>query len=321
MSLAINYFHHNREFFELNKYFWNNLEDKYKNHFHVNILTRECYKDYWDKELKNCNFAVQPFYFHNGFNYREKLQFCINQPEEYSIKMDEDCFVPTKSWEPILSNYELAGNDGVQLFTIQLSNGTPICDNFIEDFCNEEETHRIYNIFKNVKFDKFCNGINPYNDDSFLHLNKHTIDADKWNPQAFYEDVEKIPHSYKGIHPVRVSTEAQIEINKIILENIDKFLSGNDYTSEIMFAPYLCNGFFGIKTAKWKDILTRRLGDNAFDEIALNEERWENKEQVIIMPDWACHLFYNAAPESLNQERKKLENIYYKQLCVEIIGD
>lgn len=316
--ININYFHYNRNFFPLLKHFLNKIKYENKTKFIFNILTNPSYNQYFQEETKTIDFNCHIYNFNYGFNYPNKIAWSTSQSVPYSIKIDEDCFVSNHVFDYMIENIELLKDNDIQMMTGIVSNGIPTVDDFIENYLTDGQKDEIYKLFLGTEFDKSCNEINPYTDDSYLHLNEYTIKAETWNKDNFYQGVNKITHSYKGIHPARLNKQVQLRLLDFICENPNKFLTRNNYSVSEMNRPYFCDTFYAIETKKWYESnYQRSITGEPFSEIPLNEYRWKNDLKMLkINNGFVIHTLYNSV-----KNYKELEQEYYNKLCSELINE
>lgn len=242
----------------------------------------------WENVINNLNknnIKSEILYIKNrGLNYMEKINTLINSDCEYSCSMDDDIFITNDLWDYIIENINILEDEDNLFLAPLISNGIPSVDLFINDFFNDNDKQEINNIFKKTKIENMW-GV----DYSSLNYEK-----ENWN-MDFYENVNKINHHYKGIHPVRVSLDAHKKIADIICNNKENFLKNKNYYIEKFKLPYFCNSFYFIKTSTWKNIINdKTLFKDEFDEVPLNLYREKNDLNMIFVRNGFClHMAYN----------------------------
>ena len=159
----------------------------------------------------------------------------------------------------------------------------------------------------------------------YTPLNEYTVGATLWDPQKFYWGVSELPTITKGIHPLRISYEAQMIINDYILNNVDDFANKNNYEIMEIKAPYFTNSLFFIRTEEWRTILGQSTID-AYDEIALNHYKAaNNKEFLFVKNGFGIHPMFNTVygnknPWRIGGERGDLDELrFYNELTKKII--
>jgi hypothetical protein len=89
-------------------------------------------------------------------------------------------------------------------------------------------------------------------------------------------------------------------INDYILNNIDKFISNNEFNLFEINSPYFTNSLFFIKTSEWKNILSQSEVD-AYDEISLNKyKRDTNKQFLFVKYGFGIHPMFNTVHGNQN---------------------
>jgi hypothetical protein len=286
-KITINYLSHSRlNYSNLSFYFLSKIKKENKDKIKLNILSSEDYD--WASKCHHLDieYNVQKFAFSN--NYLEKIKFALSTDTEYSVKLDEDCFMSNHVWDYMIENIDILNKDNNLILSPTMSNNIPSCDYFINDFISEEDVKdKIYNHFLNRAMPNGLWGVD------YTNLNKYTIDAEKWDYKNFYDGISKLNTPVKGIHPLRISYEAEVEINDYIVKNVNKFTIKNNYSFFEINSPYFTNSLFFIKTTEWINILKQPLYDS-FDEIALNNYKKEfNKKVLFIKNGFAIHPMFN----------------------------
>lgn len=282
-----------------------------ENKTEIKIVIHHSYdKNFWTKianDLITNDIETIVVYTQNtSSNYLDKIRKCLETSCEYSCSMDDDIFISNYLWDYIIENISILDSEENLLLTPLLSNGIPTVDLFIEDYFNDTDKEDINKIFKNTF-------INNYWDVDYSSLNKN---RDKWD-LSYYDDVKKINHHYKGIHPVRISYDAHYKIADLICNDFDKLLSKNDFYIERYKFPYFCNSFFLIKSTIWRKILNREeLYKDIYDEVPLNLYMEENNLNLcFIRNGFSIHMAYNTI--GIDQQRK-IENFYIENLIKKI---
>lgn len=284
--ININYLSHNRtNFSELTFHFLNKIKKENKLKIKLTILCS-----------KSCNFNLHKLedistevkIFESENNYLSKIQYAIKSDCKYSIKLDEDCFINNHVWDYIIENIEILDNPENLLLSPTMTNNIPSCDLFIEDYVKDQDfKNRIYECFLNREMPVGLWGVD------YSPLNQYTILANSWNSKDYYAGLSLLETPIKGMHPLRISYEAQVLINDYILQNVDRFLNKNDYSIVELISPYFTNSLFAIKTSEWKNILDNMYVDQ-FDEIALNDyKKTTNKKFLFIKNGFGIHPMYN----------------------------
>ena len=231
--------------------------------------------------------SAEPFHVMTGWtNYMDKLKGAINSDYEYSIKIDEDIFLNPQTWDFWLENLHMLNDRNVILAPI-LSNGIPTCDNFIYNHFDPESKQEIEKIFSRTRIPNLWGA-------NYSHINK-LLQERGYESDSYYEAVANTNHFYKGIHPIRISQDAQLYLNQWIMDNFDKFFEERIYTVEGSSRPYFCNSAFAIRTEEWHKVLfDDSLFRDCFDEVALNNYvQQNNKTKLFISNNFGLHTMYN----------------------------
>jgi hypothetical protein len=317
--LTINYLPFNnwrKDYYKLAFYFLNKIKDDNKKKIFLHIAIQKGEEKIWEDRIKELDdIDVEIIGYDNGQNYLKKLYYGINKNTKYSIKMDEDIFINNYILDYMIDNIEELDNEDNLMMTTILSNNIPGIDLFIEGAFDEESKKVIYSYF-----------LQRYMPDglwsNYSSLNKHTIHAEEWNANGYYDDLRRLPTNFKGMHPIRISWEAEFFLNNFILENIDIIKNKNDYSIMKKSYPYFTNSFFAIKTKVWKDIIeNHRLGDS-FDEVGINKYMRDNNKSILfIRNSYSIHTMFNTIQGSGNRwgigndsGREKELEFFYKLL-------
>jgi len=270
------------------------IKDKNKEKINVNILVSKDGDENIDEKLLTDNgidaqIIYQP---HLGRHYMGKVEKAIDESDTYSISLDEDVFLNNHIWDFMIENCEVLNDNRNLLLSPLLSTGVPTIDWFIDDFFDEDDKNILFEKFKRTRFiESECTP------PGCEVLNRCTIDSmGTWDSKYFYEEVKKMETHYKGIHPVRVSTEIQSILVDLVLKHKDKLLNKMDYS--LFFnndRPYFCNNVYMIKTETWKKIVyDQSLFVDKFDEVPLNKYRINNNlNMVLIKNSFGVHPSYN----------------------------
>jgi hypothetical protein len=237
-----------------------------------------------------------------GTNYLNKIKYLINSEYRYSCSMDDDILISSYLWDYVIDNLEILNNEKNLFIAPLISNGIPSVDLFIEDFCTTEEKESLHSTFIDTRIENLWGA-------NYEILNK---ERKTWGID-FYDDVKKINHHYKGIHPVRVSIDAHNKLAEYICKNPKRLLEENEYRMEILKFPYFCNSFYFIKTETWKKIIEdSSLFRDSYDEVPLNLYMEKNDLHMVFIRNGFClHMAYNTINTPDRTHQKEVES-YYK---------
>jgi len=302
--ITINYLSHNRKnfwkYWEITSHFLNKIKPENKSKIKLNILSTKNYN--WENDIDGIEFEVHTFP-DVELNYMQKINVALEETNKYSVKLDEDCFISNYVWDYIIENIDILDDEDNFILTPVLSNGIPHTDRFVESFIDDEEVRKkIYESYLNQKMPVGLWGAD------YSPLNVHTINANIWNSNAFFEGVSKLNTYLKGIHPIRICANAQLLLNNYIVENFKKLISKHDYNIKEFTEPYYTTSTFIIKTEDWRKLLDIGAHDS-FDEIQLNlyKEKY-NKKFLYIENGFGIHTIYNTMYGNKNIWNIGMEN-------------
>lgn len=235
-------------------------------------------------------------------NYEKKIEIASHMQYEYTIKMDEDVFLSPSAWDQYLKMIPVILSDPNNLtLAPTISSGIPTVDYFIDNNLNENQKIEIKRLFSNTYIPNVW-GVR------YDELNDY-LRGEPYSVEGWYGAVARLGHFYKGIHPIRVSKEAQLYLNQCIKENIGLFFEEREFEVEAAWQPYFCNSFFAIKTEEWRKVLERRdLSRDCFDEVTINNYRTETgKKFIFIRNIFGVHTMYNTLWADISNDRAALE--------------
>ena len=293
-TITINYLSHNRlDYSNLMFYFLSKIKPENKLKLKLNVLAT--HDNDWVNKCDSLGIEYTIHVINSHHNYLNKIRIAISTGTEYSVKLDEDCFINNHVWDFLIENVELLENPDTLTMSPVMSNNIPSCDYFISDYITDENIkNKIYGYFLNRSMPNGLWGVN------YTPLNEFTTQSKVWDPVSFYKKLDSLNTNTKGMHPLRISYEAQIEINNYILNNIDNFLSKNNYGFITIDSPYFTNSLFFIKTEEWVNVLKQSTVDS-YDEIALNKYKKDNNKQfVFIKNGFGIHPMFNTVHGNKN---------------------
>lgn len=290
MKLTINYLPHSRhqyalgfvkEILKIKKPLLQNIK--------INFLTsgdnpiwKECKSKLELQDVEH-NFFVIP----HG-DYMKKLNTGLEHTDNYFFKLDEDIFIPHLVWEFILQNLYVLDDPKNAFLAPLLSTGIPTVDLFIDAFCSESEKTQLYKIFNQTKLPSIWGA-------DYSQLERHTVGSNEWSSENFYNSVKNINHYYKGVHPVRFSTDAQRLLLDICLTKFDKLCNPDNMDCLVVDKPYFCNSAFAATKSLYNTVInSKELFKDPFDEVPLNLYIEQNNlNKIFIKNGFAVHPSYN----------------------------
>jgi hypothetical protein len=283
---------------------------KYLSQIHLLILTHEDNLEFYDTYLSKSPIQYFMGNVEPDRNYLRKVKATLDYMEKHTIpylmKHDNDILMSTDLYDYLFESLDVLEGRNHLLLTPTLTSGIPTCDMFLEDFLSQEEQAKMKDLFL-----KYTHG--PLWGTDYTALNKHTIQAKEWKAEEYYASVKNHPHHYKGIHPVRMSEEAILQLNEYVLAHKNEIFSKHNY--KLMFdnqSPYFCNSIFCIQASVYAAILSRNdLYVDSFDEVPLN--KWRDMfgmNLVIVRNGVAIHPFYNTIDKYLQYEKQFVERLF-----------
>jgi hypothetical protein len=306
--ININYFSNSRlSFFSLMFHFIKKIKPKNKEKITLNILTTKENVLFFEG-FKNDGININIIEFNDGFNYTEKLKFVLNLKSDYSVKLDEDCIINNHIWDYMIEMSNVLDDENNLLISPLLSTTLPSCDEFINGFLSSENKEIVNGFLLKQKMPNGLFGVN------YEPLNKYTVDASEWDYKAYLDGLDSLPTNMKGMHPMRISYDAQTTINDLILKNHNKIIDNGEYSLFEIKSPYFTNNLFLIKTSVWKHIF--EVYGGVYDEIPISDyKKNNNKKFLFIKNGFGIHTMYNTIYGNSNKwgiggvdsEQKELE--------------
>jgi hypothetical protein len=186
----------------------------------------------------------------------------------------------------MIENSDILLDDNNLLVSPLLSTTIPATDEFINGFLNENERNEIQGYFLKQEMPNGLFGVN------YEPLNEFTINSENWDYKKYLNGLSKLNTETKGMHPMRISYNAQTRINEMILDNYEKIINKNDYSLFEIDSPYFTNNLFLIRTDIWKHIIDSNGG--IYDEIPITQYRNSlNKRYLFIRNGYSIHTMYN----------------------------
>jgi hypothetical protein len=302
--ITINYLSHQRKdlhkYWKITSHFLNKIKPENKKKVKINVLATKSFD--WGSYLEG--FDLQVMVFPDvELNYMQKISVALDETNNYSVKLDEDCFISNHVWDYIIENINVLDDEDNFILTPMLSNGIPHTDRFVESFIDDEDVRKkIYECYLNQEMPVGLWGAD------YSPLNAHTINANTWDSNAFFEGVSKLNTYLKGIHPIRICANAQLLLNNYIVENFKRLISKHDYNIKEFTEPYYTTSTFIIKTEDWRKLLDIGAYDS-FDEMQLNlyKEKY-NKKFLYIENGFGIHTIYNTMYGNKNIWNIGMEN-------------
>lgn len=276
--------------FPIQLFFLGNISNENKKRVRFNVMSAESNPNVKILVDELNKLGLESHFIHMpNASFMDKIRWASSQPSKYSIKMDDDTFMSDNSWDDWFNNIDILEDDDILTLSPLLSTGIPTVDWYCDELFSEEDRDELYRIFKTIRFPSNINGAD------YTSLNAAVESEDPWNPTYYYGLVKKLNHYYKGIHPMRMSRDAQLKLNDYTLKNFYKFCNSEGSYIEISDRPYLCPQLNSIKTKTWKKLIDRQdLFRDDWDEVPMNLYKEENNlAHAFLHGVFGVHSVYN----------------------------
>jgi len=288
-KIGIYYLGYHREYaLPIMVYFLKMIKDSNKKHIIFYILADYDNEAYRKAQIELESNGIQVCFKVMAGKYIDKIKWAIEQNNEYAWKMDDDVFLNQYLIDFMIENRGMLNDDNNLLLSPLLSAGIPTHDRLADNFLTTGQKKLLHDEFLKTRFFKFLGC-------DYSFLNAHTLDADSWDCEAFYQSVSTMSHHFKGIHPIRLNKQSALMMNDFVIENFDKFLAPQEYGFLDTNYPYLCNSCFLIKSDTWKSVvMDKSLYVDSYDEVPLNKYRDRSgKKMVYIDKSVGLHIIFN----------------------------
>jgi len=310
-EISITFLQHRRDYIDLFIHFINKIKPENRKLLSINFMMT----DNLDLRYLETDVPYKLMYFSGRKptnNYKSKMWGMLEENCKYTVKFDEDIIMSNHVWDYMIENRELLYEDpNVLLLTPVVNIGVPTCDMFIDDFCSEEDKSTLHKMFLSQDIEKTAG--RRWGLEGYKALNKHTIEADVWDPDAYWKTVGELESELKGIHPVRVDFEAQKMLADIVTNNVPSFLEKREYSIDTTWRPYLCNDTCMMRTDKYRHIEDLRPFE-PYDEIPMNLYAQEEERRFgFIRNGLALHTLYGYVSTGY-EDRLEMENEIYRSI-------
>jgi hypothetical protein len=269
------------------------FNDFFCNHELIHKLEKKCHENGLNFE----NIVLSdPQYFNKSILISE-------QSTEYVIKCDEDIYLSTDGWNKYLFGVHDIDWTQTACYVPLITSGIPSVEFFIDYFMSKKDTQFFRAEFSKIQIPNLW-GV------TYEHLFYPTE-----NPNNFFEQVNKIDHYYKGIHPLRVSMYLQNALTDYLLMDTS-WTNVNLENNLINFKPvYFCNSIFLMPTKFYKAaIYGMTCGQytmDGFDEVGLNQYiKDTNKNYICNLNSVAVHPSYN----TIGSVYETISNKFYENI-------
>ncbi len=295
--ISINVFAHaRRRYIKTNFLQLIELERSLKNEIQVNIVADNHFTNGISGIARNLNKSGVRTKLVFASNYLKKVEFASKVKTPLVAKIDEDIFLTTANWEKFLSDSFNFGLDNEVLSPL-ISSGVPSVEYFIDNFLTNAESVSLREAFSKFVF------IDAWGVDFSSLQAVYT----KNEFVTFFNAVSKLDHHYKGIHPIRFSSELQRNLVEII-KNSSTWLNPIHSKGFMLdtISPYFCNSFFVSSTKIYRMIFdgltSGKYFTDGFEEVALNQYLNQNARPMYFNHGVAAiHPSYWTADETYSE--------------------
>lgn len=305
-KILILYITNNDRLFVFEKFLFELKSSSCKDKYHVLIVNtspQDNYTSLLNEARVSSTFACVPC---DKSNYLPKIRYGIEYALrggfKYVLKCDNDIIIPAYTLDCMYSNRSLV--DRELTLSPSLSTGIPSVEYFIESMFTQDEVDMIRSEFKKCVFH------NQENIFDYRPLNKLSVEASSWNPNAYFEALAQLSDAmvtgpngrdnrgqckfYRGMHPVRHGFGNQL-INDLIIKNRNKLFADKKCSLIVEGNRYLCDMCFLIGTANYNQLMNHEnLIIDGCDEVPLNRFAWNTGlKHLIIQHGYAIHITYN----------------------------
>lgn len=275
---------------------------KYRDQTELLVLTHTGETDVYEGKLKRAGLEGLAVNFGNANNYLTKVRFAIEHAQRngipYIMKHDNDIVMSNHVYDHLFERLETVLNDSANLLlTPTITSGIPTVEYFMEDFCTDEERASLQHHFLRYRFPTSLWGAN------YDALNAYSVHAASWDSAAFFEGVSRIPHYYKGMHPIRMHFDAGMLLNEYVIQKKDVVLGPVEapYITLDSSSPYFCNSVFCMRVDTYSTIVNdSSLFRDAFEEVPINLYRNMHHLNIAVARGaCAIHFMYNTHPNHM----------------------
>lgn len=234
-------------------------------------------------------------------SYWAKALVAYASSSDLTIKLDDDIWMTVGDWHEFLKS-SLMTRD-FEVCSPVISTGIPSVEQFLEHYLTPEESEEVRKILGCVPFPKSLWGAD-YSSLDGLYSKGYS---------SFQKGVDALETDFKGIHPIRISHEAQVELLELGMKAQTRGrLTGGK--SESTSSTYFCNNVFACtRRTGWSlvfGVLRFIYRFDGYDEVGLNQMlRHRGGINRIALNSLAIHPSYNSAPKFNSVRESMFERI------------
>lgn len=268
----------------------------------LNVYTNDELYPIWKfKETDLEKFSSYNIITQFGNHYMNRTHHAASSNCKYSCRLDDDIFMSSYVWEYVMNNITILDNSDVGVLNPILTTSTFSCELFINQFLNSEQQEYIFSIFKRDNIYSNIWGI----DYSPIHV--IISNTPKWDGFLVFNELRKLPTFFRGVHPIRFSSEANESLAKMVLGNFEKIQKRHEY-SIVNMVGYHDTHFMFFTTELWKNSLKKSY--DSFDEISINQYcRENNLSMSYINNGFGIHMCHGIVSNQSEIEKMYIEFI------------
>lgn len=262
----------------------------------INILTTSEGKAFLKQSLN-----IRDLKIYARKSYWAKALIAYTSRSKFIAKVDDDVFMTEESWLKFLGHVEELGP--FEICSPVISTGIPSVELFLDNYLTPQESSQIRQQLTSTRFPKALWGVD------YSSLNgKYDLGIEE-----FLQAVGDLPTHFKGIHPVRLDSDAQRMLLDLAFQAISRGrLTKNPKT--VMARTYFCNNIYALSRHSALRLvlgtLLGRLPFDGYDELAINGLLKScNTGNVVILDSLAVHPSFNSARGFQEIKAKMYRNV------------
>ncbi len=222
-------------------------------------------------------------------NYSDKVTTVSRCKTPYVMKIDEDVYLTPESLEALLLVLLSGKLDENCALVPTLSTGIPTVEYFLDEFTPNEVQHYIRKIFASVEFGTHW-GVDYSCLNGFYNYQQKDLHFVRYVNQV-------IASHYRGIHPVRISENAQVQIASWVKQDSAWKIPKHHEVLRLENI-YFCNSVMICTSKTYREMVfglrTGRYVDDGFDEVGINMHLSRNNGHLAVATGIAAiHPSYN----------------------------
>eukprot|EP00928_Gymnodinium_smaydae_P022087 TRINITY_DN18661_c0_g4_i1.p2 TRINITY_DN18661_c0_g4~~TRINITY_DN18661_c0_g4_i1.p2 ORF type:complete len:413 (+),score=81.09 TRINITY_DN18661_c0_g4_i1:58-1239(+) len=256
--------------------------------------------------------------FHQGTymaQVHEALAVCRSRRLTHLLNTDDDVlFTPWALLSMLAAAAKLERASRCAVLSPLLSTGVPTVEMFMASFLAAEDQERLRRCFAGSTIEHF--------DWDWDYRSLHPL-PDPWDAAQFYEAVERLPHDFRGVHPVRRNRSCMTLASELALRSLRRGAGvpaatvgslpptlGDVVVPQRAF-PYFCNSAWLARSDDYARILrSDHLFRDHCDEVPMSLWMRREKRRLCVVPGaLALHPAYNGHPAAARLELRSFNEM------------